>query len=87
VRACELLNTLEAPVFIERCAVDTVKNILAAKRAIKKALQNQIAGRGYSFVELLSMCPTNWGMEPREAAKWVGTEMAAYFRLGNFRDR
>jgi 2-oxoglutarate ferredoxin oxidoreductase subunit beta len=87
LRACELLGTLEAPVFIERCAVDTVKNVLKAKKAIKKALENQVGGRGYSFVEFLSMCPTNWGVDPLQAAKWVGEEMAAYYPLGNFRDR
>ena len=87
IRACELLNTLEAPVFIERCAVHNVKNVLRTKKAIRKALENQIAGRGYSFVEVLSMCPTNWGLDPVEAAAWVETDMVPYYPLGNFRDR
>ena len=87
IRACELLNTLEAPVFIERCAVNNVKNVLRTKKAIRKALENQIAGRGYSFVEVLSMCPTNWGMDPVAAASWVDTDMVPYFPLGNIRDR
>ena len=87
MRACELLAVLEAPVFIERCAVNNVKNVLRTKKAIRKALENQIAGRGYSFVEVLSMCPTNWGMDPVEAATWVDTDMVPYFPLGNFRDR
>ena len=87
IRACELLNTLEAPVFIERCAVNNVKNVLRTKKAIRKALENQIAGRGYSFVEVLSMCPTNWGMDPVAAATWVETDMVPYFPLGNIRDR
>jgi 2-oxoglutarate ferredoxin oxidoreductase subunit beta len=87
IRACELLNTLEAPVFIERCAVNNVKNVLRTKKAIRKALENQIAGRGYSFVEVLSMCPTNWGMDPVAAAAWVDTDMVPYFPLGNIRDR
>jgi len=87
IRACEMLATLEAPVFIERCAVDTVRNTLRAKKAIRKAIQNQVDGKGYSFVEFLSMCPTNWGMSPRKAAEWVGETMAAYYPLGNFRDR
>jgi 2-oxoglutarate ferredoxin oxidoreductase subunit beta len=87
IRACELLNTLEAPVFIERCAVNSVKNVLRTKKAIRKALENQIGGKGYSFVEVLSMCPTNWGMEPAQAADWVETDMMPFYPLGNFRDR
>jgi len=87
IRACELLATLEAPVFIERCAVHTVKNVLKTKKAIRKALENQAGGRGYSFVEVLSMCPTNWGLEPPQAADWVEGSMIPAFPLGNFRDR
>jgi 2-oxoglutarate ferredoxin oxidoreductase subunit beta len=87
IRACEMLATLEAPVFIERCAVDTVRNVVRAKKAIRKAVENQVNGKGYSFVEFLSMCPTNWGMSPQKAAEWVGEAMAAYYPLGNFRDR
>jgi len=87
IRACELLNTLEAPVFIERCAVNNVKNVLRTKKAIRKALENQLAGKGYSFVEVLSMCPTNWGMDSVEAAAWVETDMMPYYPLGNFRHR
>jgi len=87
IRACELLNTLEAPVFIERCAVNNVKNVLRTRKAIRKALDNQIAGKGYSFVEVLSMCPTNWGMDPVQATAWVETDMVPFFPLGNYRDR
>jgi 2-oxoglutarate ferredoxin oxidoreductase subunit beta len=87
IRACELLNTLESPVFIERCAVNNVKNILKTKRAILKGLRNQTEGKGYSFIEVLSMCPTGWGMEPREAAAWIDHAMIPYFPLGNLRDR
>jgi 2-oxoglutarate ferredoxin oxidoreductase subunit beta len=87
MRACELLASLDAPVFIERCAVSDVRSILKAKKAVRKALENQLHGRGYSFVEFLSMCPTNWGMSSQQAAEWVQSDMAAYFPLGNFRDR
>jgi 2-oxoglutarate ferredoxin oxidoreductase subunit beta len=87
MRACELLATLEAPVFIERCAVHTVKNVLKTKKAIRKALENQVKGRGYSFVEVLSMCPTNWGMEPPQATDWLEESMIPFFPLGNIRDR
>ncbi|HVO40666.1 MAG TPA: thiamine pyrophosphate-dependent enzyme [Spirochaetia bacterium] len=87
IRACELLNTLEAPVFIERCSVSSVKNVLRTKRALMKGLKNQVEGKGYSFIEILSMCPTGWGLEPREAASWVDSDMVPYFPLGNIRDR
>ncbi len=87
IRACELLNTLEAPVFIERCAVSSPKAILRTKKAIMKGLRNQREGKGYSFIEILSMCPTGWGMEPPAAAAWVDAEMVPYYPLGNFRDR
>ncbi|MBN2049677.1 MAG: 2-oxoglutarate oxidoreductase [Spirochaetales bacterium] len=87
IRACEMINTLEAPVFIERCAVNSVKNILKTKKALKKAVKNQVEGRGYSFVEILSMCPTGWGIKPVDALKWVEDAMIPYYPLGNFRDR
>jgi 2-oxoglutarate ferredoxin oxidoreductase subunit beta len=87
IRACELLNTLQAPVFIERCSISSVKMVLRTKRAILKALRNQLEGKGYSFVEILSMCPTGWGMAPRDAAAWVDAEMVPVFPIGNLRDR
>ncbi len=87
IRAGELLNSLEAPVFIERCAVHDVKNILKTRKAIRKALENQLAGKGYSFVEVLSMCPTGWSMKPAQAARWVEEAMIPYYPLGNIRDR
>jgi len=87
IRACELLNTLEAPVYIERCAVNTVKNVLKTKRAILKGLKNQVSAKGYSFIEVLSMCPTGWGMQPQDAVSWVESAMIPFFPLGTFRDR
>jgi len=86
IRGCELLNTLEAPVFIERCSIYDFKSTLKTKKAIKKGIKNQIEGRGYSFIEVLSTCPTNWGMKPQEAADWVKDTMVPYYPLGNFRD-
>jgi 2-oxoglutarate ferredoxin oxidoreductase subunit beta len=87
IRVCELLSTLEAPDYIERVSVHDVKNVLKTKKAIKKALQYQLEGRRYSFVEVLSMCPTNWGVGTREAAQWVAESMVEYYPLGLFRDR
>jgi len=86
IRACELLNTLEAPYYIERCAVYDVKHINQTKKAIRKAIQNQIDGKGYSFVEILSMCPTNWGVDPVKAAEWVRDVMEPYYPVKCFRD-
>ena len=87
IKACEMLNTLESPVYIERTSVHDVKNIKKTKKAIYKALKNQRDGRGYSFVEILSMCPTNWGVQPQVGADWVRDTMVPYYPLGNFRDR
>ncbi|HVP18373.1 MAG TPA: thiamine pyrophosphate-dependent enzyme [Spirochaetia bacterium] len=87
IRAGELLNALEAPAFIERCAVNSVKNVLRTKRALMKGLRNQMEGKGYSFIEILSMCPTGWGLEPRDAASWIDSDMIPYYPLGNIRDK
>ena len=87
IRACEMINTLEAPVYNERTAVNNFKNIIKTKKAIKKALDNQVKGKGYSFVEILSMCPTGWSITPKKAAEWIDTDMIPYYPLGNFRDR
>ena len=86
IRACELLNTLVEPKYIERCAVYDVKHINQTKAAIKKALTYQKEGKGYSFVEVLSMCPTNWGVAPTVAADWVKDQMEPSYPLGVFRD-
>lgn len=87
IKACELINTLEAPVFIERCSVHNVAHIVKTKRALKKGLQYQIEKKGYSFIEVLSQCPTNWGKTPVESIQWVEKEMVPYYPVGNLRDR
>jgi 2-oxoglutarate ferredoxin oxidoreductase subunit beta len=86
IRACEMLNTLVAPVYIERCAVYDVPHINKTKAAIRKALRYQKEGKGYSFVEILSMCPTNWGVDPVKGAEWVKNAMESYYPLAVFRD-
>ena len=68
-------------------AVNSVKNIRAAKKAIKKAFQNQLDGKGFSLVEVLSTCPTNWGMTPVKALSWVDEKMIPYYPLGVYKDR
>lgn len=87
IRACELLNTLERPVYIERVSVHDVKHTIKTKSAIQKALKYQLEGKGYSFVEVLSMCPTGWGMTPVASTKWLEEHMLAYYPLGKFRDK
>ena len=86
IRACELLDVLESPVYIERTSVHDVKNINKTKTALKKAITYQKEGRGYSFVEILSMCPTNWGISPLDSTKWINDTMVPYYPLKKFRD-
>ena len=86
VRVCELLSSLDGVAYLERVTVDSPKNIRNAKKAIKKAFQNQIDGVGYSLVEVVSTCPTNWGMSPTEAFEWMRTNMLPYYPLGVYRD-
>ncbi|MBO5060702.1 MAG: 2-oxoglutarate oxidoreductase [Clostridia bacterium] len=87
VRVCEMLSELEGPEYLERVAVNNVKNIKKAKAAIKKAFENQINGKGFSLVEVVSTCPTNWGMTPKDALKWVDDNMIPYYPLGVYKDR
>ena len=87
VKVSEMLSTLEGPAYLERVAVNNVKNIKAAKRAIKKAFENQVNGRGFSLVEVLSTCPTNWGMTPENAMKWLEENMMPYYPLGVYKDK
>ena len=86
IRMSEMLSTLEGPAYIERVSVDTVKNIKNAKKAIKKAFQYQLEGKGFTFVEVLSTCPTNWGLSPVDAIKWLQDNMQEHYPLGVYRD-
>ena len=87
VRVSELLATLEGPYYIERVAVNNVKNVKKAEKAIKKAFQNQIDGKGFSLIEVVAACPTNWKMKPVQANKWVDEAMIPYYPLGVFKDK
>ena len=86
IRMCELLSTLDGPSFIQRCSLADVKRVKDAKKAVKKAFQNQIDGKGFSFVELLSTCPTNWHMTPVKALDYVKENMEAQYPLGVFKE-
>ncbi|MBA3914105.1 MAG: 2-oxoacid:acceptor oxidoreductase family protein [Acidobacteriales bacterium] len=83
----EMLATLEAPVYIERVSVADNKNVMKARRAVRKALQLQLDGAGFTFVEILSPCPTIWGKDPLESRKWINEVMVPNFPLNVFRDR
>jgi len=83
----ELLSTLEAPAYIERVALSDNKNVMKARNAIRRALENQRDGVGFSFVEILSPCPTIWGKDPVEARRWVGEKLIPTFPLSVLRDR
>ena len=87
VHVCEMLATLDGTTYAERVAVNNPKNVLAAKRAIKKAFQTQINGKGFSIVEVVSSCPTYWGMSPREALDWMEDGMFKTFPLGIYADK
>ena len=87
IQVCELLATQDGPEYIARVAVNNVKNVKAAGKAIKKAFQNQIEGKGFSLVEVVSACPTNWGMTPQQALNWVESDMLPYYPLGVYKDR
>ena len=87
IRVCEMLATLEGPEYVARVAVNNVKNVKNAKKAIKKAFENQIQGKGFSLVEVVSACPTNWGMTPQKALQWVESDMLPYYPIGVYKDR
>lgn len=86
IRISEMISTLDGSCYVERVSVDTVPNILKAKKAIKKAFQNQLEGKGFSMIEVLSICPTNWGLNPSEAMQWLRDNMIPYYPLGVKKD-
>ncbi len=87
IRMAELISTLEAPVYVERVALCDSKHIMQARKAVKKALELQKQGAGFSMMEILSPCPTIMKMEPTVARRWVGETLTKQFPLGVFRDR
>jgi 2-oxoglutarate ferredoxin oxidoreductase subunit beta len=87
LRVSELLSSIEGASYIQRVAVDTYKNLVMAKRAVEKALRYQIEGKGFSLVEILSPCPTDWGMSPKAAAEWVRTSLSQVYPLGLIKDK
>ncbi|MDR3084915.1 MAG: 2-oxoglutarate oxidoreductase [Christensenellaceae bacterium] len=86
VKVSEMLSQLDGPAYIERVSVHNVPSVIAAKRAIKKAFAAQQEGRGFSLVEVLSTCPTNWGLTPKESLKWLEENMIPQFPLGVYKE-
>ena len=87
IKVCELLSELEGASYLERVAVNNVKNVKNAKKAIKKAFENQVNGKGFSLIEVVSTCPTNWGLTPIKALEWVDEKMIPYYPLGVYKDK
>ena len=87
IRICELLSTLDAPAYLERVAVNSVAHVRQAKKAILKAFKNQVEGKGFSLVEVVSTCPTNWGLTPDKACAFVEEKMIPFYPLGCYKDK
>lgn len=87
IRVSEMLATLEGAAYVERVSVDTVPNVRKTKIAIKKAFQTQSDKKGFSIVEILSTCPTNWGLTPVESLDWLRENMMPYYPLGCYKDK
>ncbi len=87
VKVCEMLSQLDGATYLERVTVTDVKQVRNAKRAIKKAFQNQLDGKGFSLVEVLSTCPSNWGKTPVQSIEWLKENMIPYYPLGVYKDK
>ena len=86
LKVSEMIATINGACFVERVSVDSPANVRKTKKAIKKAFEAQLAGKGFSFVEVLSTCPTNWGMSPKDSLTWLRDNMIPYYPLGNLRN-
>jgi 2-oxoglutarate ferredoxin oxidoreductase subunit beta len=86
LRVCELLSGLGGVAYMERVAVSSPQNVMKTRRALKRAFETQMEGLGFTLVEIVSQCPTGWGMRPADAVKWLDKDMMEYFPLGVFKD-
>ncbi|MBQ4317016.1 MAG: 2-oxoglutarate oxidoreductase [Clostridia bacterium] len=86
IRVCEMVSTLDGVAYAERVAVDCVQNVRAAKKAIKKGFEMQQQKKGLSIIEVLSTCPTNWGLSPEKSLEWLRENMMAHYPLGVYKD-
>jgi len=87
IRVCELLNTLVAPYYIERVSLLSPQEVIKAKKAVLKALTYNKEGKGFTFIEFVSTCPTNWGIDPVKSRDWARENMIPFFKPGLFRDK
>jgi 2-oxoglutarate ferredoxin oxidoreductase subunit beta len=87
IKMCEMLATLESPSYITRVTVNNTANLMKAKKAILNAFKLQKEGKGFSFVEVVSICPTNWGKKPIESHEWLAENMLPVFPLGTYKDK
>jgi 2-oxoisovalerate ferredoxin oxidoreductase beta subunit len=87
LRVSELLATLQAPIYIERCTLEDSKSIMKTRKAIRKALQLQVDNKGFSLIEVLSPCPTGWKLEPVESREWITEKMVSVFPPGIYKDQ
>lgn len=87
MHVCEVLNELTAPAYLERTSCNTPQNVIKTKKAIKKAFQNQLDGKGFSLVEIITNCPTNWGVDPIKSLEFIEEKMLPEFPLGVYRDK
>ena len=87
IKVCEMLSQVTGATYLERVAVNNVKNVKAAGAAIKKAFRYQMEGKGFSLIEVLSTCPTNWGLTPDKALAWLEDNMIPYYPLGVYKDK
>ncbi len=86
IRVCEMVSTLDGVAYAERVSVDCVKHVLNAKKAIKKGFEMQMNKKGLSIIEVLSTCPTNWGLSPEKSLEWLRENMMAHYPLGVYKD-
>jgi len=86
IKMCELLSALDAPAYITRTSVHDAKNVIKTKKAIKKAFQHQLDGKGFSMVEILSQCPTDWKVTPLQSVKYVEEKLMPFYPLGEYKD-
>ncbi|MBR2900881.1 MAG: 2-oxoglutarate oxidoreductase [Clostridia bacterium] len=86
IRVCEMVSTLDGVAYAERVSVDCVKNVVNAKKAIKKGFEMQMNKKGLSIIEVLSTCPTNWGLSPEKSLEWLRENMMAHYPLGVYKD-
>lgn len=85
IKISEMIATVPGTAYVERVAVNTPGNVRKAKKAIRKALEIQMEGKGFSLIEVLSTCPTNWGLTPEDALKWLEDDLMSYYKLGVYK--